>query len=553
MSEHKVNHRGRTLLAGKVICNSGRSTINCVVRSISDHGATIEVESPFAISEHFNLLIPHEDAALSCKLVWQNGKELGLEFEHADAKDAAAVQLDHPRHRVDSMISRPMLALRSALDQIQVGVLLLDSELRAQFMNRAFRKMWNVPDALADRKPAFVALLHRCGDSNAYQASNFDLDAFIAERARLVSAGDTSPLDLRRANGEVIRVQCSVLPDGGRMLSYTEVTDIIRHSDELEVLRNALDNISDGVVLLDPDLNAQFLNRKMREYFGITDEQAAAHPSYKALIAGAAGAHAEDISHIAAAAVTDDPNVCDLQVPDGRNIRVHSSKMANGGRILTYSDVTDLVRNAAQQEMLATIDSMTGLYNRRHFMVLAEAEWNRFQRYHQPLSLLMIDIDHFKSVNDRFGHAVGDEAIKSFGAACRQIKRDSDIVGRLGGEEFAILLPETFHTQAWILAERLRERVASELLSAHGVEFKLTISIGVAAATPSMSGVEALLQSADQALYQAKSDGRNRTVRWSPPLAPGLVAIRYAGTSSAPPYFGPASPGAMNVTQAKEN
>jgi diguanylate cyclase (GGDEF)-like protein len=133
----------------------------------------------------------------------------------------------------------------------------------------------------------------------------------------------------------------------------------------------------------------------------------------------------------------------------------------------------------------------------------------------------------FKSVNDRYGHAVGDEAIASVAAACQSCKRDSDIGGRLGGEEFVLLLlllPETDAAQAAILAERIREKVAGRVLSAHKVQFSLTISIGIASATASMSGIEALLHPADQALYQAKAEGRNRIVQWSPPLAPELAA-----------------------------
>jgi diguanylate cyclase (GGDEF)-like protein len=162
---------------------------------------------------------------------------------------------------------------------------------------------------------------------------------------------------------------------------------------------------------------------------------------------------------------------------------------------------------------------MTGLYNRRHFLSLAEAEWSRFQRYQRPLSMLMIDIDHFKSVNDRYGHAVGDEAIVSVATACLHNKRNPDVVGRLGGEEFAVLLPETDSAQAEIVAERIRERVAGHFLSVHSVQFKLTISIGFATAAVSMSGIDALMRAADTALYQAKQGGRNRVARWPLPEA----------------------------------
>jgi diguanylate cyclase (GGDEF)-like protein len=187
--------------------------------------------------------------------------------------------------------------------------------------------------------------------------------------------------------------------------------------------------------------------------------------------------------------------------------------------MLTYCDVTDLIRNAKLLAELATIDSLTGIYNRRHFMASAVAEWGRFLRYQRPLSMLMVDIDHFKSVNDRYGHAVGDDAIKFVALACKQDLRGSDIVGRLGGEEFALLLPETDCARGAVAAERIRERVAAQFLSAGKVQFKITVSVGVAEAMANMAGVEALLRAADLALYQAKTDGRNCARAWSPPTA----------------------------------
>lgn len=536
LSDHKSIPLGRTLLAGKVISNFGQSSIDCVVRRMSDHGATISVESPLGIPRHFQLQIPDEGAPRPCKVLWQSDREIGVEFEiaHTAPPDAAAPPAQ-PERRGDQIVRGQMLALRSALDEIEVGVVLLDADLRAQFINQAFRRMWKLPDQTAESRPAFAALMYHGRDTNAYEVAQHELDAYVANRVRMVRDGDTTTLDLRRSNGEVIRVQCAVLPNGGRMLSYTFVTDIVRHADELEVLRNALDNIQDGVLLLDENLNAQFLNQKVRAYWGVTEAQAAARPSYAKLIAEAphAGSHGvppEQLDAFFASRVeairTAEPKVRDTQLADGRHIRVHCTVTPSGGRMLTYCDITDLVRNAELLEKLATVDSMTGLYNRRHFLTLAEAEWSRFQRYQRPLSMLMIDIDHFKSVNDRYGHAVGDEAIVSVATACQQSKRNSDVVGRLGGEEFAVLLPETDSAQAAVVAERIRERVAGHFLSVHNIQFKLTISIGSATATLSMSGVDALLRASDEALYQAKAGGRNRIVQWSPtePEAPRLAA-----------------------------
>jgi diguanylate cyclase (GGDEF)-like protein len=535
MSEQKSLPIGRTLLAGKIISNYGQSSIDCVVRRISERGATLTTESPLGIPAQFHLLIPGEGPPRSCKLIWQSGEELGLEFEVADAVEDMAPRRGAMRERraTDSLLRGHMLALKSALDEIRMGVILLDADLRAQFINREFRKIWVLPDQVADSKPSFVALMYHGRDTGAYQIAPADMDAYVAGRIRQVRDGDTAPRDVRTTNGEVLRVQCAVLPNGGRMISYAYVTDIVRHSDELTLLHTALDNVNDGVLLLDSELRVQFMNHKLRQYWGISKEQAAHHPTYLDLIRNAphAGAHevapdkldaflASRVEAIRSAT----PAVRDAKLADGRTIRVHCSITANDGRMLTYCDVTDLVRNAEMLEKLATIDSMTGLFNRRHFLGSAEGEWSRFQRYQRPLSLLAIDIDHFKSVNDRYGHAVGDEAIVSVADACQQGKRASDIVARLGGEEFVMLLPETDQAQAMIVAERLRERVAAHVLRAHKVQFKVTISIGVAGATISMSGIDALLRSADQALYQAKSEGRNRVVSWSPQSERKLAA-----------------------------
>ena len=182
--------------------------------------------------------------------------------------------------------------------------------------------------------------------------------------------------------------------------------------------------------------------------------------------------------------------------------------------MLTYCDVTDLVTNATELEKLATRDSLTGLNSRRQFLVLAEIEWTRFQRYQRPLSMLMVDIDHFKSVNDRFGHAVGDEVLSMVAKICQEERRSSDVVGRIGGEEFALLLLETDMEQARIVGERICTTVAAQSSVANGVEFTTTVSIGIASATLRMSGIHALMRATDRALYAAKGQGRNRAVQF---------------------------------------
>ena len=173
-------------------------------------------------------------------------------------------------------------------------------------------------------------------------------------------------------------------------------------------------------------------------------------------------------------------------------------------------------------ETLAAVDWLTDLYNRRHFETLARGELARSQRYLRPLSVLIIDVDHFKAVNDRFGHATGDRVLKAVATACQIGRRDADVVARIGGDEFAVILPETTDAAAAQFAERLRQQVSKSLISVNGESLPITISIGIAGASAATSGIEALLGDADQALYQAKTAGRNRVVVRRPPVAANL-------------------------------
>ncbi len=167
-------------------------------------------------------------------------------------------------------------------------------------------------------------------------------------------------------------------------------------------------------------------------------------------------------------------------------------------------------QRASDLEMLASIDSLTRIYNRRHFETLARAELVRCQRYMRPLSVLMIDIDHFKAVNDRLGHPAGDRVLQDVAAICQAEKRDADVIARVGGEEFAVMLPETTMAAAVQYAERLRNRVRDSVLTVFGERVSVTISIGIAEASSRTAGIETLLRQADQALYEAKRSGRDR-------------------------------------------
>lgn len=163
--------------------------------------------------------------------------------------------------------------------------------------------------------------------------------------------------------------------------------------------------------------------------------------------------------------------------------------------------------NEVQQ--LATIDELTGVFNRRGLFQLAHREVQRALRYHRPLAAMMLDIDRFKSLNDMYGHLVGDRVLQSLADRCRENLRTLDIVGRYGGEEFFFLLPETAVEDALAVAERLRRAIAEMRIVSGEDVVSITVSIGVATMTPDITDLTTLIECADRALYLAKQAGRN--------------------------------------------
>ncbi|MFZ5920324.1 MAG: diguanylate cyclase [Chloroflexota bacterium] len=161
-------------------------------------------------------------------------------------------------------------------------------------------------------------------------------------------------------------------------------------------------------------------------------------------------------------------------------------------------------------EQLAIIDSLTGLYNRRHFIELAGTEFQRARRYQRPLALILFDSDHFKKVNDTYSHAAGDQVLQAIAGHCRDAMRNVDIMGRYGGEEFIILLPENDIRGAATVAERLRRCVAERPIQTDRAAVYITISLGIAGLSDDCPDLGALLEQADAAMYAAKSSGRNR-------------------------------------------
>jgi|GEM_PF-467560 len=199
---------------------------------------------------------------------------------------------------------------------------------------------------------------------------------------------------------------------------------------------------------------------------------------------------------------------------DFRISPVADSRQQALGRLIVWRDITQLKLLQLELNELATRDMLTRAYNRRHFEELAGAEWARSVRFAHSMSLVLLDIDHFKDVNDTQGHQTGDFVLAEFAKLCKQAKRDEDIFARWGGEEFIFLLPETDGSQAFLFAKRLGQLIFETPIKGNGNLVNITCSLGVTSSNTAQDSLESMFQRADQALYEAKRAGRNRAVLW---------------------------------------
>jgi diguanylate cyclase (GGDEF)-like protein/PAS domain S-box-containing protein len=186
---------------------------------------------------------------------------------------------------------------------------------------------------------------------------------------------------------------------------------------------------------------------------------------------------------------------------------------------LILRDISDKRAASEKRRQAAFCDHLTSLANRRAFFEAAELELDRAAHTPRSLALIVFDADRFKHINDSYGHPAGDRVLCDLANALRDTFRAVDTVARLGGEEFAVLLPSTGLEQALASADRLRALVATRLVAADGAEIAYTVSAGVAVLDDEAGGIDLLIKRADEALYQAKAQGRNRVVQWTPELS----------------------------------
>ncbi|HTX92337.1 MAG TPA: diguanylate cyclase [Anaerolineales bacterium] len=197
---------------------------------------------------------------------------------------------------------------------------------------------------------------------------------------------------------------------------------------------------------------------------------------------------------------------------EGRIALMEKNERGHSKVVLIATEISERVQLYQEVQRLANLDVLTGCYNRRHFMTLASQEIQRAMRYKRPLSFLMMDIDHFKGVNDQHGHQIGDQLLCSLVVLCQKQLRTVDILGRYGGEEFVVLMPETAAEGALKASERLRAKIEKMKINLPAGKLSVTVSMGLASLARGFDEretLDSLIKSADRALYAAKAAGRN--------------------------------------------
>lgn len=294
-------------------------------------------------------------------------------------------------------------------------------------------------------------------------------------------------------------------------------------------LIDAVEALPDGFVIYDADDRLVVCNEKYREIYAESADLLVPGASFEDIIrSGVARGQYPDAVGCEERWIQErlhrhrnPARAIEQRLPCGRWLRIEERKTQEGGYVGFRVDITEQKRREFELQYLASTDPLTGALNRRRFLELADAERRRGARYARPLAVALIDLDRFKRINDTYGHAIGDLVLRDFVLLCQGVLREQDLLCRYGGEEFALLLPETTLDGALHVSERLRAAAASRSVVTDGGSLRFTVSIGTTLCMPGEQTIDLPLARADTALYEAKIGGRDRVmVAEAPGAAP---------------------------------
>lgn len=411
----------------------------------------------------------------------------------------------------------PRVCYRDLFEKVPVGVFVVDAKGCVLDCNETFLGMAGAPrervigfDLLgSSRDPALIPYLRR-----ALAGERVEFDTPYTS-----TTGDKAshyyyafhPLD---ASSETPALLLCFAQDVARLKVVEAANDALRISEEK--FAKAFRNGPDPMILSEIETGRMHdVNESFSRVFGYSRDASIGYTTLEIGLWPDETARQQAVALVREHGVIGSREI-EMRSKDGRILTMLGSaaRIEIAGVpfwLVQLRDISERKQLELEIERQARTDYLTGIANRRHFMACAELEFARAKRYSRPLSLLMIDVDHFKRVNDSEGHLAGDEVLKEIASRCAPLMREHDLLGRFGGEEFAVLLPETALSEALRVAERIRLAASAQpaALSGNRVPISVTVSLGAA----EIDGVDAsladILRRGDHALYEAKSAGRN--------------------------------------------
>lgn len=410
------------------------------------------------------------------------------------------------------------------LDSVDIALCLFDGEDRAVLWNDAFLRFFPEHAGHVHVGEPYRDNLRRFYEGRLVGQEMANIERYIEEGIARHRAQFRPFVFIHR--GRRLQVASLPTPCGDRIRLWQQLQDappvVTPHTWDTFPI-DLLDHIADGAAVLDQNDRIIATNTEFRALYDVP-EGCSVIGATLADVVGAAWEKAGQREQWAEGFVQDNLRFVgapfEVELPGGRWRRVIARRSASGIGYFTHSDLTELKRQQAalrraldELSAIAATDVLTGLANRRRFEGVIQSEWEHCALSGTPVAVLVIDLDHFKTVNDRFGHAAGDECLRRVAAAASQaVTRSSDLPARLGGEEFAILLPNATAEEALAVARSIVRAMRMEVWTQIHPQLKtLTVSMGICAVSDARQvTIPDALGRADAALYRAKNLGRNR-------------------------------------------
>jgi diguanylate cyclase (GGDEF)-like protein len=443
--------------------------------------------------------------------------------------DLAQIVVDELElHAVASQDQEARRRLINAIEAAPDGFVFFDRDDRLAVCNNRYRELFpESADLLVPGTP-FETIVRGAVARRQFPDAVGNEEAWIQMRLDFHRNPDRA-MEQKLPDGRWVRVEERRTPDGETVGFRTDITGLkkrervladlaVREQQARDRLFDAIEALPDGFVYYDADDKLLLCNQRYREMYPQSAELMKEGASFEEVIRGgvANGQYPAAIGREEAwiqkrlEIHRNAEGPLEQELPDGRWIRIVERRTSDGGLVGFRTDITELKRREFALELLATTDSLTGALNRRRFMEDGDKELRRARRYGAPVAVLLVDIDYFKRINDSHGHAIGDEVLRRLVAEMFETLREHDLICRYGGEEFAVLFPETDAAAGEVAAERLRVAIEQMQVPTEKGNVCPTVSIGGTQIDVHNDSLESALSRADSALYEAKEKGRNQ-------------------------------------------